>query len=329
MTKIDLSQSLSDSQTFCGLSTVCSGGRTSFIINSVLLVAVLLTMAADTATLHQQGVQFYHQKQYSQAALALESSIKNEQAGSAAYQESALFIGQSYFMLSQAPKAIPWLQKLPTVNEANYMLGYAYLQTKQEEQSEAAFARLFTQDPASAAGHLMAAQMMLKKDYDDEANKQIEAALALEPKLPEAHFLLGEIQIFRGRLAEAIRSLQQELSLNPNFAQAWYRLGDAFTRQEDWGAAIPVLQRAVWLNPEYSGPYILLGKAYFKQGNLTTAEGLLRRALVLDPHNQSAAYVLSQTLMGEGKRDEARAVLDKLKAEKKPPLLPEQSVPEP
>jgi len=294
-----------------------------------MLLFFLLMAATDLIALHQHGVEAYRQKQYSEAVAALESSIKDDKPGSAAYQESALLIGQSYFMMSQAPKAIPWLQKLPAVNEANYMLGYAYLQTKQEDQSEAAFARLFAQDPASAAGHLVAAQMMLKKDYDQEAAKEVEAALVLDPKLPEAHFLLGETQIFRGKLDEAVRSLHQELALNPNFAQAWYRLGDALTRQENWPAAIPVLQRAVWLNPDYSGPYILLGKSYLKQGNLTTAEGLLRRALAIDPHNQSAAYLLGQTLMTEGKRDEARTVLDKLRAEKQPPVLSDHGLPEP
>ena len=294
-----------------------------------MLFALLLIMATDPVALHQHGVEAYRQKQYSETVSALEASIKNEQPGSAAYQESALLIGQSYFMLSQAPKAIPWLQKLPAVNEANYMLGYAYLQTKQEDQSEAAFARLFAQNPASAAGHLVAAQMMLKKDYDTEAAQELQTALALNPKLPEAHFLLGEIAIFRGRLDEAVESLRHELALNPNFAQAWYRLGDALTRQENWTGAVPVLQRAVWLNSNYSGPYILLGKAYFKQANFPTAEGLLRRALDLDPHNQSAAYLLGQTLTAEGKRDEARTVLEKLKSEKQPPVLPEHVVPEP
>ncbi len=46
-------------------------------------------------------------------------------------------------MLSQAAKAIPWLEKVPAVNEANYMLGYAYIMANQLDRSEAAFARLF------------------------------------------------------------------------------------------------------------------------------------------------------------------------------------------
>jgi len=93
---------------------------------------------------------------------------------------------------------------------------------------------------------------------------------------------------------------------------AWYRRGDVYTRQEKWDAAIPDLQRAIWLNPDFSGPFILLGRCYFKKADYPNAEGILRRALVLDPQNESATYLLGQTLMLEGKKDEGRAVLEKL-----------------
>lgn len=280
----------------------------------MLLVTIALLLSATVqSNAHQRGVELYKQQKYSDAIAALQQAAQAENPASAEYKESALLIGQSYFMLSQAPKAIPWLEKVPNVNEANYMLGYAYLQISDQSRSEAAFARLFGLKPDSAAGHLLAGQMMLKKEYEDQAVLEINKALTLEPKLPEAHFLLAEVDIYRGRLDDGIAALEKELAMNPNFAMAWYRLGDAYTRQEHWDLAIPNLQRAVWLNPDYSGPYVLLGRCYFKQANFTNAEGILRRALAIDPNNHSAAYLLGQTLMAEGKKDEARTVLEKLK----------------
>jgi tetratricopeptide (TPR) repeat protein len=113
-------------------------------------LALLLVLAAAANDAHQRGLDFYKQQKYADAITALEDAVKAEKPDSAAYKESMLLIGQSYFMLSQAPKAIPWLEKVPGVNEANYMLGYAYLQTKQPNESEAAFARLFGLKPESA-----------------------------------------------------------------------------------------------------------------------------------------------------------------------------------
>src|SRR5437763_6839713 len=173
------------------------------------VVVALLLSASLPGEDHQRAVDLYKQHKYSDAIAALEQVVKTETPGTAEYNESVLFIGQSYFMLSQAPKAIPWLEKLPALNEANYMLGCAYLQVAQQGQSEAAFARLFGLKPESAAGHLLAGQMMLKKEYADQAVLEVTKALALDPQLPEAHFLLGEVAIFRGRLDDAIGELQK------------------------------------------------------------------------------------------------------------------------
>ncbi len=287
-----------------------------FLLNMLLwLAAVMLLNGGSTATdAHQHGVELYKQQKYPEAIAVLQDAIKQEAPASDAYRESALLIGQSYFMMAQAPKAIPWLEKVTTVNEANYMLGYAYLQNKQQDQSEAAFARLFGVKADSATGHLLAGDMMLKQEYEPEASEEAKKALALDANLPEAHFLLAEIAIHRGRLEDAIEDLKQELTANPSFSMAWYRLGDAYSREENWAVAIPDLQRAVWLNPDFSGPYILLGKCYLKMTNYSNAEGILRRALVIDPRNYSAMYLLGQTLINEGKKDEGRDVLEKSKA---------------
>jgi tetratricopeptide (TPR) repeat protein len=274
----------------------------------------VLWLAGVSAGTHDHGVDLYKHQKYTEAISTLEEAVKAETPGSSEYRESALLIGQSYFMLSQAQKAIPWLEKLPGVNEANYMLGYAYLETAQPDRSEAAFARLFGLNPASAAGHLLAGQMMLKKEFRDEAVAEVKKALALEPKLPQANFLLAEVEIVRGQLEEAITLLTKELGIDPNFSMAWYRLGDVYSRQQHWDQAIPHLQRAVWLNPSYSGPYILLGKCYYNTQNYSNAEGILRRALTLDPNNYAANFLLGRTLIAEGHAEEGRALLEKLKS---------------
>lgn len=280
------------------------------------LAFILLLAASSPPGLHQQGVQLYKEQKYADAIMALQQAVKAEDPASPDYKESVLLIGQSYFMLKQATKAIPWLEKVKNVNEANYMLGYAYLQDNQPADSEAAFARLFGVKPDSAAGHFVAAKMLVKQEYEAYAEPEVRKALALDPKLPGAHFLLGELALYGGRIDEGITEMTQELAINPGFAMAWYRRADGYTRQEKWDSAIPDLQRAVWLNPDYSGPYILLGKCYFKTANYSNAEGILRRALTLDPRNTSANYLLAQTLTAENKKEEAKALLEKVRAMK-------------
>jgi len=273
----------------------------------------ILSSAAETSDLHKQGVEFYEQKKYAEAIAALEKAVEHETPQSADYVESTLYIGQSYFSLLQPAKAIPWLEKTAPTVEVNYMLGNAYMQTREVDKAQSAFARLYGVSANSAAGHILAAELMLKREYEDDALSQVNKALSLDAKLPGAHFMLGEIAAYRGMLDESIAEMGKEIEVNPNFAMAWYRLGEVLARQERWPAAIPNLERAIWLNSDFSGPYIVLGKCYFKTANYSNAEGILRHALTLDPNNYSATYLLGQTLMAEGKKDEGRAVLEKLK----------------
>ena len=277
---------------------------------TVLLAATLV----GGPNLHQEGVALYKQHKYQEAIATLEKASQGEAPASPDFKESALLIGQSYFMLSQSAKAIPWLEKVTNTNEANYMLGYAYVLANRYDDSEAAFARLFGMKADSAAGHLVAAEMLVKKEFEKYAVTEARKAVAMDPKLPGAHFLLGEIAIYSGQPQEGLAEMSAEIGINPTFSMAWYRRGDAYTRQENWAAAIPDLQRAIWLNPNFSGPYILLGKCYFKLADYSNAEGMLRHALVLDPRNTSANYLLAQTLSSEGKKEEAKQLLDKVRA---------------
>ena len=279
-----------------------------------LLGTALQIGPASAPSVHQQGVEKFKAHQYAAAIETLQNAARSEKAGTAEFNESMLMIGQSYFMLSQAVKAIPFLEKVAGFTDADYMLGYAYIQNGQPEMAETAFARLFHLDSKSAAGHLLTGQMLLKKGYEAEAGSELQQALLLNANLPETNFLLAEIAIFQGHIPESITYLRKELSINPNFSLAWYRLGDAFSRQQEWESAVGQLQRAIWLNPDFSGPYILLGKCYYKEGNYANAEGILRKGLKLDPNNASGTYLLGQTLMAEGRTDEAHTEMEKVKS---------------
>ena len=263
-------------------------------------------MASDA---HLRGLDLFKQHKYTEAIPVLEEVIKSEPPDSEDYRETAMLIGQSYFSLSQAPKAILWLEKVPATNESSYMLGYAYYQTGEKEKGVASFARLFGVAPQSAAAHLLTGEMLIKRQLEDAGADEIRKALAINPRIPEAHYVLGEITMFHGRVADSIRELEQELAINPSFSMAWYRLGDAYVRQENWDVAIANLQRAVWLNKNFSGPYILLGKCYYKKRDFSNAERFLRQALEIDPKNYMATYLLGQTLIADGKTEEGRAVL--------------------
>src|SRR5205807_1609537 len=103
---------------------------------------------------------------------------------------------------------LPWLERAAQARmnavEVSYMLGNAYIQTRQPDKAVTAFAVMFGFKPDSAAAHLITAQLMVRQEFEDDAKKEVEKALALEPKLPQAHYLLGEMAIFRANIDAAI-----------------------------------------------------------------------------------------------------------------------------
>ena len=277
----------------------------------MMLVLPLLLLVADE---HATGVALYKQRQFSKTIEILERAVIAEKPGTPEYRESAVILGQSYYMTAHMPQAAKWLQSAVNdgarVNEVFYMLGNCYIQLHEQDKSRAAFAAMFGVPVSSASAHLLTAQFMVRQEFEQDAAKELAAAVALDPKIPQAHYLLGILAIFRSDLDRGIAELTQEIAINPNFAMAYYKLGDAYTRREEWDAAIPLLQRSVWLNPDYSGPYILLGKAYLKKDDLASAEGMLRRAIKMDPVNYQATYSLGQVLLKQGKAEEGRKTLE-------------------
>ncbi len=286
----------------------------------MLLTGALLLLLQST-TDHAAGLSEYRQRNYAKAAETLEHAVRAERAGSPEYKESTLLLGQSYYLLNQFDKAIPWLEQAATEPaapaEISYMLGNAYLLSGNAAKAQIAFAQLFGKQPYSAAAALILAQMMVRNELWDAADSVLKKALAADPRIPEAHYLLGIVAVSRGDLDRSAAEFEQETALNPNFAMAYYRLGDAYGRREEWDRAIVQLQRSIWLNPNYSGPYILLGKAYLRKDDLVNAEGTLRTALRLDPQNASAQYLLGQTLVRAGRTEEGRKILEKSRQQRR------------
>ena len=266
--------------------------------------------AANPLVAELLGVAYFHANDPARAIEHLTPVVTRLAPGSLERREAVQVLGLSHYLAGHLAESIPYLEEVrslvPDEVKLAYTLGMAYAQTRQPDKAREAFARTFHVAPDSAAGHLIAGQMMNRLELEAFAETELNAALRKEPKLPEAHYLLGQIAIFRSRLEEGLALMRDELAINPAHAMALYRIGDIYTRQLKWDAAITVLQQSLWMNPYYSGPYILLGKAYSKTGQLGAAEDMLRRAVLYDPNNKSAHYLLAQVLQQAGRAEEAK-----------------------
>lgn len=285
-----------------------SAGRIDAAISA--LQAITGSAADGSQISHLLGLAHYQKGDHARAIDYLSAALKQSAAESPQRHQSIELIGRAHYMLGHLKEAIPYFEQtrkwMPDNPEIAYALGIAYIQTHNTERSRDTFAHMFRIEPGSASAHLINAQMMIRQQFEEFAEKELQKASQLDPRLPQVNFLLGELAIYRAQIDRGIELLQKEIAINPAFGMAYYRLGEAYTRQLKWDEATAPLQKSIWLNPFFSGPYIVLGKIYLKKGNLETAEDMLKRALQMDPNNSSAHHLLAQALQQSNRPEEAR-----------------------
>lgn len=267
--------------------------------------------APDTKGLsHEFGVAYYRMGDYANAVLSLQKAIHENPSDSEAVQ----LTGLSLYLAGKPAQAIPYLEKVqswyPSANvDAAYILGVAYIQTKNYPQARAAFAKMFGVPAESASAYLFTARMLLRFDFGPIAEEYGKKAEELDPKLPLAHELLGELYLYQSKIPEAIAQLEQELAINPGSAITYYKLADAYSRVGRFDDAERLLQRSIWLDPNSTGPFILLGKVLQKKGESALAVRALQRAIAMDAKNPIPHHLLGQAYRDLGREQEAEREL--------------------
>jgi tetratricopeptide (TPR) repeat protein len=256
------------------------------------------------------GIAYYRKGDYANAVENLRRAILENAHDSEATQ----LIGLSLYLAGKPGEAIPYLEKVqswyPSANvDAAYILGVAYIQTKNYPQARVAFARMFGVPAESAASYLFTARMLLRQDFAPVAEEYGQKAIALDAKLPLAHFLLGELYLYESKIPEAIAQLQQELAINPGHAASYYKLADAYSRVQKYDEAEKLLQRSIWLDATATGPYILMGKVLQKKGEPALAVRSLQRAISMDPSNAIPHHLLGQAYRDLGRTEDAEREL--------------------
>jgi tetratricopeptide (TPR) repeat protein len=256
------------------------------------------------------GTAYYRKNDFPQAI----EFLKRANAADPANNEAVQMLGLAYFRGGHPADAIPLLEKVqtwyPRANvDAAYVLGIAYIQTKNYDQARKSFATMFAVPADSAAAYLFTARMLLRQEYDPVAEEYAQKAATLDPKLPLAHFLLGELYLYKSRVPDAIAEFDKEIALNPAHAATYYKLADAYSRVQKYDEADRLLQRSIWLDSTSTGPFILRGKVLEKKGEFDLAVVALQRAATMDPNNPMTHQLLGQAYRNVGKKDDAEREL--------------------
>jgi len=124
----------------------------------------------------------------------------------------------------------------------------------------------------------------IRKDYR-RAAEYYSRATRLWPVVPEAYEQLAAVNIAAGNRADAERALQKAVVLKAKSPGAFSFYGRFLLQARRYPEAIEKLSTAVSLNPKNVGYYLLLAEAQRLGGRRDEARATLDRALEIEPQN--------------------------------------------
>lgn len=101
---------------------------------------------------------------------------------------------------------------------------------------------------------------------NEDAKKEFEQELAIDPMNAAAEFWLGEIARLDGQWDEAISHFAASAKIDPNFADAVLSLGTALNSSGRFSEAIPQLEQYIRMSPENVAGHYQLSIAYARTG---------------------------------------------------------------
>lgn len=159
------------------------------------------------------------------------------------------------------------------------------------EDAAAEYRKILEQNPNVPGIHFRLGRVALSKPESpintDEAKKEFEEELKIDPSNASAEFSLGEIARRDGLWEEAIRRFTLAAKLDPGFAEAFLALGISLNSAERYREAIDSLERYAKMLPADPAGHYQLSIAYARTGRREDAAretGIQRQILEKTPN---------------------------------------------
>jgi tetratricopeptide (TPR) repeat protein len=218
-------------------------------------------------------------------------------------------------------KVIELLSPIADADSGNrtvaYLLGSALIGDNQISKGQEIIDRMFRDDD-SAEARLLMGSMLLLADEAQNALKEVQRALELNPKLPSVQSWYGRVLMRLGDTEKARVAFKTELANNPNDFDANLYLGIILRQDKQLDEALTYLVKASRLRPREQYPRYHLAAIYASSGKPEEARPLLEG--VLKEHEDfvearvllaSVYYRLNRVEDG----DREKAIVEKLNLE--------------
>jgi eukaryotic-like serine/threonine-protein kinase len=241
----------------------------------------------------------------------------------------ALAVAAVMYTLSfrtQKPTPAPGAKSANAAAYDAYMRGKVNVSSENPDNNEAAI-KLFEQavaaDPNFAAAYAELARAYSikaryfapvpdKKKLNEEAEVDVEKALALDPNLAEGYFARGLIlwtPYNRFPHEQAVQSYKRALELNPNLDEAHHQLGFVYLHIGLLDKGWQEVEKALAINPGNALARYRLGVINMCRGKYEEAFQIFNRT-PLEKNPSLLAFYTSNALFRLGRNEEASALIE-------------------
>ena len=209
--------------------------------------------------------------------------------------------------------------------ETSYGLASCLLRLKEKEKAAAIFQQMTVASGDRSGLRLLFGVAYRNAGMHDDAIREFQRALSLNPKAPNAHYLLGLTYLMRNEWAptpEGRRQFLEQLRVDPENFFASYLLGYMAFSSNQSQEADHYLGEAARLNPSSSESWLYLGLNAYRGKENQRAERLFRKAIALaerdgvNAHNdiRKAYTSLGRILTASGRAAEGERYFQKARA---------------
>jgi Tfp pilus assembly protein PilF len=147
--------------------------------------------------------------------------------------------------------------------------------------------RSVSNDENSSEAHERLGRAYWRLDNTDEAVRQVEHSLQLDPDNTTAQALLGVLNHYKlGRIDYAEQQYRKALEINPLNLHAMINLGYLLQRQErNPDEVLSLFTKAVEADADDPDARLALGQLLLKQNKVAEAEAQIKKGLDYDPNN--------------------------------------------
>jgi protein O-GlcNAc transferase len=196
---------------------------------------------------------------------------------------------------------------------AHFQLGYAYAGLKRPEDAKTEFLRAIALDPKMAPAHLNLGLVLMDANPTTAAEAFGHAA-DLQPTESRPRFLAGFCLERAGKLPEAMEQYRAALKISPKDYETHFALGRILARTRDAAGAEEQFREAVAARSDSAPARLGLANTLLGEGKNEQAHAALAEYLKLKPGDPSAHYDRALAFFELNRPDDALAELDLFEA---------------